>query len=223
MVRVIFLIGLTLMLPACNAGAESPVKLKPANTEAGDMVRLLINETPFPGERGWQSEEDTQAAMLSILWVVHSRIAFIPPGYTQQQIAAIRTRDVIDVITAGGANGQCAGFYRDRRGHFKAVDRVHKRIDNLVIIAGKGTPGKFARLLNYGQGLADAYVKGGIEEADRFAGIKRIGPVNVTGRAYAWMSDRDYYHPGGTFIKITDDYEGSLGGNRFYTLKELNP
>ena len=100
------------------------------------------------------------------------------------------------------------------------VPRVPKRIAYLSKIAGTGKPGKFARLLNYGQGLADAYFKYGINEADRYARLEFVGSVKVTGRAYSWMTDRDYYHPGGDFVKIPDKNHGSLGGNRFSTLKK---
>ena len=86
-------------------------------------------------------------------------------------------------------------------------------------IAGQGEPGRFARLLTYGRDLAAAYVRGGIDEADRFAGLRRIGAVPVTGRGYAWMSDRDYYDPGGRFVRIPNADHGVLGGNRFFTLE----
>ena len=201
-------------------GGDPAPSLKPITTTEGYLARLLINETPFPGEKGWLSEADTQAAMLSILWVLQSRIEYIPPGYTQQQIAAVRSKNIIDVITAGGEKGQCDGFYKDASGKFTCASRVQERIDYLLQVAGKGTPGRFARLLNYGQGLATAYVQGGIEQADRFAGLRKIGPRPVTGRAYSWMTDKDYYSPGGDFVKIPDSSDGSLGGNRFFTLEQ---
>lgn len=200
-----------------------PPHLEPADSVAGYVARLLINETPFPGERGWVSLEDTRAAMLSILWVLHNRIHGIPSGYRQEQIAAVRADDIIDVITAGGEKGQCDGFYHDRTGRFVAVPRVHERIDNLVRLASKGQPGRFARLINYAQGLASAYVEAGIDGADRFADLRQVGKVDVTGRAYAWMADRDYYNPGGNFVRIPDDQEGALGANRFFTLRRLAP
>ena len=100
------------------------------------------------------------------------------------------------------------------------VSRVPKRLAYLSKIAGDGKPGKFARLLSYGQGLADAYFNGGIPEVDKFAGLTTVGKTEVTGRAYSWMTDRNYYHPGGDYIKIPDSSEGSLGGNRFSTLRK---
>ncbi len=206
---------------AYPASPAPAARLEPADTAAGYLARLLINETPFPGERGWLSEEDTKAAMLSILWVLDSRMHHIPPGYTQERIAAVRTDDIIDVITAGGEKGQCDGFYRDARGRFVFVPRVGERIESLIRIANQGSPGRFASLINYAQGLAGAYVGKGIAEADRFADLDRVGATPVTGRAYSWMADRDYYAPGGSFIRIPDQDEGSLGGNRFFTLKEL--
>jgi hypothetical protein len=69
------------LLTECDVQARPNVVLKPADTESGFIARLLINESPFPGERGWVSEENTQAAMLAILWVCHSRIHHIPSGY----------------------------------------------------------------------------------------------------------------------------------------------
>ncbi len=196
------------------------VTLDPASTTSGYLARLLINETPFPGEGGWLSEVDTKAAMLSILWVLDSRINYIPAGYRQSQIAAVKTDNIIDIITVGGKKGQCDGFYKDSSGAFKMVPRIQERIDYLMKIAGGGKPGKFARLLEYAQGLAMAYEKGGVKQADIFAGLEVINRVKVTGRAYSWMTNMDCYHPGGTFVKIPDSDKGSLGGNRFFTLKE---
>ena len=219
--RYFFLLGISLALASFAAGAPAPAKLDPADTKSGYIGRLLINETPFPGESGWLSEEDTKFAMLAILWVLDSRIHHIPSGYRQEHIAAVRTRDIIDIITVGGEKGQCDGFYRSSGGKFVAVPRVEERINSLLKIAGKGKPGRFARLINYGQGLARAYVSGGIKEADRFAGLSLIGKIKVTGRAYSWMANRDYYRPGGNFIKIPDGDNGATGGNRFFTLKKL--
>jgi hypothetical protein len=191
------------------------------DTTAGYLARLLVNETPFPGERAYESEADTKGAMLQVLWVLHCRLHFIPKGYTQQQVAGVRSRDIIDVITGTGGRRQCEGFYRNAAGRFVTDPRVEERLNYLLQIANSGDkPGRFAALLNYGQGLAQAYVKEGIEGADRFAGLKRVGSVEVTGRAYSWMTDVDSYHPGGNFVNIPSAEEGSLGGNRFFTLRK---
>ena len=197
-------------------------RLKSPTTQSGYVAHLLINEVPFPGERSWVSESDTKGAMLSILWVLNSRIAHVPGGYRQRELAATTTSDIIDVITVGGVRGQCDGFYRDSRGRFMLVSRITKRIDNLTRIANTGKPGRFARLLEYAQGISDAYFAGGMKEADRYARLSRVRGVRVTGRAYSWMQDRDYYHPGGDFVKIPDANQGSLGGNRFSTLRDRN-
>ena len=221
-IPLFLLIALLASGPLSAATNEPPARLTPITGVEGYLARILINETPFPGERGWLSETDTKAAMLSILWVLHSRIAYIPPGYTQEQIAAVRSQNIVDVITAGGEKGQCDGFFKDGQGRFTCAPRVQERVNYLLSVSAKGTPGRFARLLNYAQGLADAYVKSGIEEADRFAGIRHIGPKPVTGRAYSWMTDTDYYNPGGSFVKIPNADNGSLGGNRFFTLEQKN-
>ena len=196
------------------------VKLKPADTREGYIARLLLNETPFPGERGWVSEKDTQTAMLQILWVLESRRTHIPQGYKQQQLAATKSNDIIDLITVGGEKGQCDGFYKDANGNFKAVPRVEERLNYLLNIANKGTPGRFARLFTFANGISEAYVAGGMPGVDKFAKLNNIGPIPVTGRAYSWMTDKDIYAPGGSFIKIPDKQSGSLGGNRFFTLKK---
>jgi hypothetical protein len=99
------------------------------------------------------------------------------------------------------------------------VARIPKRIAYLTKVANTGKPGRFARLMNYAQELTSAYFRGGLKEADLFAGIKRVGNTPVTGRAYSWMTDRSFYHPGGDFVKIPNSDNGSLGGNRFSTLK----
>jgi len=198
------------------------VSIKQADTKSGYITRLLLNEASFPGERGWVSEENSKATMLAILWVCHSRVHHIPAGYKQKEIAAVQSKDIIDVITAGGKKGQCDGFYKDSAGHPRYESRVQERIDYLLKIANQGKPGKFARLVNYAQGLADAYVAGGMSEADRFAGLTVVGSTSVTGRAYSWMTDMDYYNPGGNFVRIPDNLNGSLGGNRFFTLRRLD-
>jgi hypothetical protein len=205
--------------PVIGAGFAS---LDPPASESGYLARILINETPFPGEKGYVSTDNTESAMLQILFVLDSRIHNIPGGYRQEHIATVRTNDIFDIITAGGVRGQCDGFYREADGSLAAVGRVEERIQYLLNIANSGSkPGKFAALLNFGQALASAYLKGGIAEADAFAGIRRIGAISVTGRAYSWMTDRDCYSPGGNYVKIPNTMSGSLGGNRFFTLKAL--
>ena len=203
---------------AVQAASAQFAKLEPASTTPGYLARLLTNESPFPGERGFVSEADTKATMLSILWVLHSRMNYIPPGYKQEEIAAIRSQNIIEVITA---KNQCEGFFKDAAGKPAASPRVEARIQNLLQIANSGgKPGRFASLLNYVQGLASSYVKGGVQEADRFAGLTVVSQIPVTGRAYSWMTGMDYYNPGGNFVRIPDDHQGLLGGNRFFTLRK---
>ncbi len=213
---------LMVLFMVLGVDAGSFATLKPKTSKDGYLARLLINEAPFPGERGWQSESDTKATMLAILWVLHSRIHYIPSGYRQSQIAAVKTTDIIDIITVGGEKGQCDGFYRNSSGKFDAVPRVEKRINYLLSIANSGGgPGKFARLMNYAQDLGSIYVKDGITGVDKFANLTKVEKSYVTGRAYSWMTDKDYYSPGGNFIKIPNGSSGSLGGNRFFTLKKI--
>lgn len=197
--------------------ANSFVNIKSATTPAGYLARLLINENPFPGERGYISIEDSKAGMLQVLCVLHGRMHLVPAGYRAEQIAGVRTTNILDVITAPR---QCEGFSRDAAGRLVAAARVEQRLNHLLLIANSGgKSGKFAELLNYGQNLASAYFRGGIREADRFAGLSVIRRVPVTGRAYSWMTDKDCYHPGGSFVSIPDDAGGAPGGNRFFTLR----
>jgi hypothetical protein len=220
--QLISMISVFCLLAGVLQARAEFVKLESPATTEGYVARLLINEAPFPGESGYVSVADTKAAMLSILWVLESRLKHIPPGYTQQQIASVRADNVIDVITAGGEKGQCDGFYRDKAGKPASVPRVEERIAYLSKIANSGgKPGKFAELLNYGQDLARTYVKQGVDEADRFAGLDVVNRLPVTGRAYSWMTDRDYYSPGGRFVSIPNAQSGSLGGNRFFTLEKV--
>jgi hypothetical protein len=201
--------------------AETFVVLDPPETQTGYLASLLINESPFPGERGYVSEANSQSTMLAILWVLHSRLQLIPQGYTQKEVAGVNSDNLIDVITGAAGRPQCEGFNRDASGHFVSAPRVQERIHYLLSLANSGEkPGRFAGLLNYAQGLARAYFKEGIAGADRYAGLKRVGPVAVTGRAYSWMTDVDNFHPGGNFVFIPDTDEGALGGNRFFTLRK---
>ena len=112
------------------------------------------------------------------------------------------------------------GFFLDRRGRPAMAPRVTARVANLVRIATQGEPERFARLLTYAQTLAADYLEGIKPEPDLYAKITRIPPKQVTGRAYGWMIDQDYYNPGGDFVRIPDQMNGRLGGNRFYTLEK---
>src|SRR5687768_13671222 len=135
-----------LLLPR---GAHAQVTLPAPRSVDGYICRLLINEVPFPGERGYTSEADTMLAMEGLLRVLDARLRHIPPGYTQQQVAGVRASNIIDIITAGGEKGQFDGFYRDVSGMPVMVPRITQRIDNLLTISGRGQPGKFARLLEH--------------------------------------------------------------------------
>jgi hypothetical protein len=195
------------------------VSLAPAADPAGYLARLLINESPFPGERGYVSEEDSKATMRALLLVVDARRQKIPPGYTRDEIADTPSTNVIDIITAGGFRGQMDGFYRDAAGHPAMAKRVTARVNRLLRIAHEGEPGRFSKLLAYAQSLALAYIGGITPSPDLFAGVTHIPPKKVTGHAYAWMTDQDCYHPGGNFVRIPDRQRGRLGGNRFFTLE----
>ncbi|MCX6913751.1 MAG: hypothetical protein NT167_11995, partial [Verrucomicrobia bacterium] len=90
----------------------------------------------------------------------------------------------------------------------------------LVGIANQGQPGRIARLLSCARDLARRYFQGGPPGQDVFAELRRVGAVPVTGRSYAWMTDVRGFDPGGSFVRIPDPDQGSLGGNRFYTLEK---
>ena len=209
----------TCLLAALTSTAT--VTLAPATSERGYVARLLINETPFPGERGWESEADSKDAMRQILLVLDARLNHIPERYTQKQIATVQTSDMITLMTAGGERGQIDGFFLDASVRPATVPRVQTRIDYLLGIAGKGKPGTFARLLNHAQALSDAYFAQHLAEPDIFVSLGYVASTPVTGRAYSWMTDVGQFHPGGRYVKIPDNDQGSLGGNRFFTLKDL--
>jgi len=220
-----FAAGTKLLLAGLLAGPVSAanVELAAPDSPAGFVARLLINETPFPGERGWESEADSKAAMRQVLLVLDARLRHIPPRYTQRQIASVQTDDMIELMTAGGVHGQIDGFYRDERGRPTTVPRVQTRIDYLLGIAGQGKPGTFARLLNHAQLLANSYFAGNPATPDFFVSLQTVAGTPVTGRAYSWMTDVGSFHPGGRFVRIPDDDQGGLGGNSFFTLQNLSP
>lgn len=211
---------------ACLIGGTLPlqaapdVTLLPAHTTAGYIARLLINETPFPGERGYVGEEDSKATLRALLLVLDARRNRIPPGYTREEVAATVSTNILDIITAGGTRGQMDGFFRDAAGRPAMAARVTARVARLQRIARQGEPDRFARLLAYAQSLATDYLEGKPPKPNLFAGITHIPPKPVTGHAFAWMTDQEYYRPGGAFIRIPDRLRGRLGGNRFYTLEK---
>lgn len=189
-----------------------------AETDAGYLARLLINEAAFPGERGYVSEADTRDTMLSVLWVLHARAHFVPEGYKQEEIGAARSESILDFVTA---KNQCEGFWMGADGKRKVAPRVEERVAYLLEIANRGKgPGRFAGLIGYARGLAEAYFSAGISKEDLFADLKVVDGVRVTGRAYSWMTGMDAYQPGGNFVKIPDEDRGLLGGNRFFTLRK---
>jgi len=196
------------------------VTVPDSSTQAGYIALLLINEVPFPGNERYKSIEETKLAMVSILAVLDNRLKKIPSDYTQKQIAAIRANDIIDVMTAGGERGQVDGFYRNSQGKLATVPRVMQRVNYLTNIANKGKPGKFAELLNFAKTVSHDYVNGKSVK-DIFAELTFISPHKVTGSAYSWMTDSSGFHPRGSYIMIPDNYKGSQGGNRFFTLKKI--
>lgn len=216
--RAIVLLGwglLGLGVPAAGQNAH----LAPPESPEGYLARLLINEVPFPGEHFWVSAEDSCSAQQAIIWVLRNRLRHIPPGYTQRQVAAVSTGNVIDLLTAGGVHGQVEGFYRDAAGRPAMTSHVTERLDHLLAVANRGAPGKFARIINHAQTLAREFVA--TYPGDRFAGLRDLDGIAVTGSAYGWMTDRDIYRPGGNFVRIGDRWRGGMGGNRFFTLREM--
>jgi hypothetical protein len=216
------ILALACFASAARLSADNVV-LDAYDSNEGYLALLLINEVPFPGERSWESEADSKAAMYQILYVLDARLRYVPPRYTQRQLASVQTDNLIDLMTAGGVHGQVDGFYRDDDGHPVTVSRVRERVDYLMNIANDGSPGTFARLLKHAQRLSRDYFRSHPAEADRYLDLTEVSGRPVTGRAYSWMTDVGDFHPGGRFVRITDDYEGGLGGNRFFTLQRLTP
>lgn len=216
--RIALLVGLAISPIRLTAA----VSLPSPQTDAGFVAYLLINETPFPGEQSYRSEADTLTAMDSILNVLIARLSHVPPHYRQSQVAAVTTNDIIDIITAGGVRGQVDGFYRDSSGRLQMNSRVTQRINHLLNIANDGKPGRFARMLNHAVEVANGYTRSAAAPKDLFVGLAWVEGIAVTGRAYSWMTDQSYFHPGGNFVRIPGTQSGSHGGNRFFTLRK-NP
>src|SRR5688572_3872827 len=86
--------ALVLLANSSAQTASEFVRIDPPNTVSGYLARLIINEVPFPSERAYVSEAETQAAMLQILWVLHGRLRLIPPGYRQEHVAGVRADDI---------------------------------------------------------------------------------------------------------------------------------
>jgi hypothetical protein len=200
--------------------SAATVTLPSAQSPEGYIARLLINEIPFPGEHGYVSEEDSKTAMEQVLAVLANRTFNIPAQYKQIHIAGTSATNILQVITAGGIRGQVDGFYLDQNGKLAMVSRVNRRIDYLMSIANKGKPGRFARLLNYAVQISTDFVRKHKNIKDIYKNLKKIGNTAVTGRGYSWMTDTGRYHPGGNFVKIPNKDRGSLGRNRFFTLKK---
>jgi hypothetical protein len=192
-------------------------------TEVGFLARLLVNENPFPGEHGYRSESETRAGMEAVLLVLDARLRRVPSGYRQVEIAAVTTSDLMEIITAGGQRGQVDGFFRHPGGSLAVVPRVNERLDYLLTIANTGPPGKFARLLQHAQSLAESYLAFLRTPEDPYLRLRWLGTQAVTGRAYSWMTDNSRYHPGGRFVAIPPDDRGVVGGNHYFTLCRLSP
>lgn len=211
-----------LVLTGTPIRLTAAVSLPSPQNEIGFIAYLLINEAPFPGERAYVSEADTMQAMDSILNVLVARMVYVPVPYRQRDVAAVTTDNILDVITAGGVRGQVDGFYRDSSGRLMVVSRVTERTDNLVRIANTGQPGRFARLLNHAVSVSSDFSRRSTIPYDPYARLTVVDGIGVTGRAFSWMTDQAYYHPGGNFVRIPDANQGAHGGNRFFSLRS-NP
>ena len=216
--RLLWVLTLLIGVPSLLTAS---VTLNDPKSRAGYISLLLLNEVPFPGEHSYLSTNDSKVDMLQILWVLHNRIQRIPNGYQQRSITTVSTDDIIDVITAGGQRGQVDGFYRDPTGNPATVSRVRDRVAYLNRIANTGTPRKFAELLSYAKFLGEAYVNSGPNGPDLFRDLIWVDETPATGSAYSWMTDGPHYRPGGSFLSIPQTSHGVLGGNRFFTLKEV--
>lgn len=195
------------------------VELPATQNPVGYVARLLINEVPFPGERGWISEADSRNGMRQVLLVLDARLNHVPAPYTQRQIATVRSSSVIDVMTAGGVHGQVEGFYRDQGGSAVISSHVSTRLDHLLTIANQGSPGRFARLIEHALDLTRTFLSAEPINPDLYIRLRRVQDRPVTGRAFSWMTDMGMFHPGGHYIRIPDEQAGRQGGNRFFTLE----
>ena len=199
--------------PQNDAIAENSEDIAPADY----LAMLLVNEVPFPGEPSFKSMEDSKAAMRAIVWVIERRRGEIPKGYTRRQVAATASTSIVDIMTAFN---QMEGFYRTPSGSHTTVPRVTERLAYLQLLAARGTMPVIAELLDYANTTAQAYIqKRTLPHPEPFTRLRRIDGIEVTGSAYGWMTDEVQYHPGGNFVRIPDNDGGSLGGNRFFTLR----
>lgn len=211
---------LCLMIPAPSHAGN--VDFPSFSSEAGYLATLLVNETAFPGERGYVSEANSKQAMDNILLVLDARMRFVPPPYQRVQIAQTSSAKLLDVMTVGGVHGQLEGFYRDASGAAVVSARIEKRLNYLFKIANEGTPGRFANLLNHASDISTQYIAHLKRPENLYLNLRMVHSTPVTGRAYSWMTDRNGFNPGGNFVRIPNDAHGSLSGNRFFTLKDLN-
>jgi hypothetical protein len=211
-----------LCLVATSLGYAGNVDFPSFSSEAGYLATLLVNETAFPGERGYVSEANSKQAMDNVLLVLDARMRFVPSPYKRIQLAQTSSAKLLDVMTAGGVHGQVEGFYRGTDGAAVVMPRIQKRLGYLFNIGNDGAPGRFARLLNYASRISTDYIASLERPENLYLHLRVVHGTAVTGRAYSWMTDRRYYHSGGNFVRIPNDLNGSLSGNRFFTLKDLN-
>lgn len=201
------------------AARAQQVTMPSMHTPSGYVALLLINEVPFPGETAYVSEQNSKHAMLEILAVLVNRLHEIPHPYTQREVAGIRTQNILDIITVGGVGGQVQGFFRNNRGEYVVLPRVSRRAQHLLMIANQGTPGTFARLIDFAANIAEGYIEKKSAVEDLFASLRTVSRVPVTGRTYAWMTNIHHINPGGNYVVIPRHDRGTLGGNRFFTLR----
>jgi len=182
------------------------------------LAALLINEVPFPGEPAFKNAADSKAAMEAILWTIHSRRAALPTGYTRRQVAATPSTNLVDILTAAN---QMEGFFKTDDDRHTFAPRVKERVDYLNLLGQRDDTPTITELLGYARTAAHDYVLGNaLPFPNPFASLTNLPPDEVTGSPYGWMTDDPVFHPGGNFIRIPDNAGGSLGGNRFFTLRK---
>ena len=184
------------------------VSLPSPQTEIGFIAHLLINEAPFPGERAYVSEADTMQTMDSILNVLVARLAYVPVPYRQTRCR-------------GGHHRQYSRHHHRGRGPRtgrrilprlqwtpdggQPCDRAHRQPHE---IANTGQPGRFARLLDHAVSVSSDYARRSTIPYDPYARLTVVDGIPVTGRAFSWMTDQSFYHPGRQFCPYSRRQSG---------------
>lgn len=184
------------------------VRLPALSTDEGVLSRVFIAENYTPFDHVHYDEAEVKKCMIAQRAVLQNRLSHL--DYDPIKFGAVGAKTLVDIVF-GTKPQAISGFTRDHKGVITIAATVQKRIDEVLLEANKGAPGKFHRFVEVALEVAKSPSK------DPYASISKIGSQKVHGGAFFWRTE-GHGGPGGSAIAIPDSLGGLISNNRFYAI-----